>query len=288
MSKHKEKTIDDNYNENISNIDDKDIVLSVALSERYKKEKRKAFKNNSRADNIDESILFNCDPYQKITGIETDMDCDFSSVSEIEDSISNVSKIRFELDNYTYTQWYEWHPDHKEHQLTCLIDYYGDGDISNMLNTDVLTVGVDDEVFHIAYPTPYNTYSSHILFENVYEPLYRMSGNKLYAATSLKGDKNPSSVDVSPDITMNNFLSNNTTKILGTALNIIGIISSIGIGIMTGLTGAFSFLLSYLLLFVVIGLAFKNVFGFHYRLIYGSVFLLHKFLNFNKVDRISD
>lgn len=288
MSHQQEQTVDDNYNENINDIDDEDIALSVVLSERYKKEKRKAFKNNFRNANLDESILFNCDPYQRITGIETDIDCDFSSISEIEDSISNVTKIRFELSDTDYTQWYEWHPDYKNHQLTCLIDYYGDGDIANMLNTDVLTVGIHNKYFHIAYPTPYNTYSSHILFENIYEPLYKMSGNKLYVATSLKGVQNPSSKDVSPDITMDNFLSENTVKILGTFLHFTGIISSIGIGIVSGISGALTFLICYLLLFIVIGFMFKNVLEFHNGIVFGSLSILRKLSNFNKVDRISD
>ena len=165
-----------------------------------------------------------------------------------------------------------------------MIDYYGDGDITNLLNTDVLTVEIHDKYFHITYPVPYNTYSSHILFENVYEPLYRMSGNNQYATTSLTGAGSPSDEDVSPNINMDNFIRDNTANTLGSLLHCMGIISSIGI--MGDLTGALTFFISYLLLFIIIGFVFENSSNFHKGLAFGSLNILRRLSDLNKVDRI--
>lgn len=73
---------------------------------------------------------------------------------------------------------------------------------------------------------------------------------------------------------------------LGSLLHYMGIILSLGIGIMSGLAGALSFFINYLLLFTIIGFVFENTSKFHKGLAFGSLNILRRLSDLNKVDRI--
>lgn len=270
-------------------INDKDIELGILLSERYQKEQKESFDKNK--DNR-EKLLYK-DHIQKVTGIQTDINESCGSLEEIKNNIDNVEKIRFELDNKDYTQWYEWHPDIKDHQLTCILDHYCSGDIVDIIGNRVYTAqfGDDFEYKHITYPAPYNKRTSHLFFRT-YQKLRALtkenSDNKFSQVALFSRKENCFESDVDPEIELYNILSERTTYILGSILNICTMIATISTGYYFGFNYASAMLFGILFLAVLFSeKILHNSHEFEIALFMGFFLsLFKKIKNLNRVEKI--
>ncbi len=116
-----------------------------------------------------------------ITDIETEPAVDTSSPEAVAESEENVEMVRFELDETEVTRWYSWEPQNPDHPLTHLIEYYADGDLLSLQNTEVTIAYEWDRWDYISdtghpqilTPTPYNQQSAH-LKHRLFQPLFAL------------------------------------------------------------------------------------------------------------------
>lgn len=219
---------------------EKDAALRAALSQRYEKERQEA-KNEGQDKDTDQSKILTRDSYVKITGIETDINEDYTSLINLQKSVKDINKIRFKLKNCEHTVWYKWCPDNTNHQLTRIVDHYANGDIADLVGSEVSVAEINGSYF-INIPSPYNSRIGHLLYP-VYQKLRlfnKPDDDEYTVVTFVSNRKEP--IEPNNDIGM--CLSRKSAYNLGT-LHIIALIICIGYG-----------LISYTLLPIIIPVIF--------------------------------
>lgn len=257
----------------VDKLKDKNAALRATLSERYKKEKTDPPETES--GNNDSNYK---NTRKKITDIDTDVDESYHSLIELRESIEDVEEIRFEINDEQYTQWYKWNPRDKQNPLNQIVDYYTNGDISELVGERVFLVDINDDCKHIVHPSPYNTYTSHIVFE-IYEKLYKIGNkDKKYAKTYIN-NKNDT---VSSDTTLDMRLNSNGAMALGYIANIfiLGITAIFSIfKIWSGVSALSLLILSFIIGFLAI-LKVREFSDFLVGFMTGSIQIVYKIFKY--------
>lgn len=97
-----------------------------------------------------------------ITGVETVPKLDSKEWLDPSPEREQVDAIRFELDHEKYTEWYSWEPEEPNHELTKIIEFYGDGEFNQLFAEDVEVVVSDSHWTVIVTPTPFYRRTAHL------------------------------------------------------------------------------------------------------------------------------
>lgn len=209
---------------------EKDAALRAALAERYEKEQQKDTNENQDKD-TDQSKILTRDSYMNITDIETDVNEDYTSLIDLRESVKDVNKVRFKLENCEYTVWYKWEPDNTNYQLTRAVDHYANGDIADLIRSEVSVADINGSYF-INFPAPYNSRIGHLSYP-IYQKLRLFNNpndNEYTVVTAVNNRKEP----VEPDNDLSIYLSKKSAYNIGT-LHMIAVIACSAYGFMSSM-----------------------------------------------------